>query len=385
MIVSINVPNKTASIISIPRDTYVKIYNDKNKLTKSRNRINAAFGYGGGLASEDKAFLYAENTVNQFLAQGRIPIDGYVLFDMDFVSSLIDAVGGVDVPVNNLWHDTETFKTDVGIGTITLQNNTTMHMSGKQALAYARDRDHTRGGDQGRVKHQQDVIIALLKNLQSKGNVVKAIPDLFTQFQKDLYTSFNDLNQIAALAGIAQGMKMENVTQYVVTGQGFGVGGASMVVADQTNKAQIVQTVFGLANAADNSWTVGRLQGEINAQLNAGKAIVNTANSFLSNYAGYYSDDEVAALRAAIGEFNAAVSKNDTDAAADAQQDVQDAYNAISPTVTGRKQDVTDLASAISNVKSELNDKKGWMDSSQVSAVQSAIDAARSSKRLCRC
>jgi polyisoprenyl-teichoic acid--peptidoglycan teichoic acid transferase len=330
ILVSINVNTKKVSLISIPRDTYVKIYNEKNKYY-SKNRINAAFTFGGGL--KKNGITFAMNTVNQFLAKGKIPIDHYVLFDMDLVKNLVDAVGGVDIKVTGMAHDTVTTVTGV-----TFHNNTVMHMNGFEALTYARDRHNTVSSDEGRVMHQQDVMVALLKTLQKKGNIVKVIPQLFTTFQDNLSTDIKGLDEILALAWIAKDIDSSGIKQYRIDGSGMGINNASILIADQSNKAQIVSEVFGPQYSwVDSTWTKARLQAEITAMLNASQDIVNKAKTLLNNNTGFYTSEEAQALRNAIDIWQAAANSNDTDGMSSAAQDVKTEYDILQNLINSRK------------------------------------------------
>jgi LCP family protein required for cell wall assembly len=367
MIVSLNLSdpnNPKAALVSIPRDTYVKIYNDKNKLITARNRINAAFQRGG--KNVDRCILYAQNTVNQFLAQGRIPIDHHVLFNMDLVKDLIDAVGGVDVDV----------EIDCTINGFVYKPGT-MHLGGAEALAYARDRHHSKGGDIGRVGHQQDVIIALLKKLKDGGNIVKVIPQLFTDLHGEFTTDIDNLQEIAALAYVAKNMNLDNIQQYTVDGSSIKINGASMLVADQTKKAKTVQDVFGIKNAADGSWTLAKLRKEIEDILNAGQTIVGTADSLLNDNAGYYTQAEAAPLKAAIAVWQKAADRNDADGMNDAVEDVQTQYDILSELVKPRVEAIGAAAEQIQWANDNLEELQGWISAEDLESIQEWVDAVQ--------
>lgn len=323
MLASINTTTKQVSLISIPRDTYVKIY-DQNNQYVDQNRINSAFAYGGGLKKNGVA--YAMNTVKQFFG-GNIPIDHYVLFDMDLVKSLVNAVGGVTVNVD----------IDVTVDSIHLKPGV-QKLNGTKALIYARDRHNTPGGDFGRVGHQQQVMIALLKELQNKGNIVKSIPALYSSLSTNVSTDPElGLLQVTALAWIAKDVNVGSLKQYTVTGECLTISGASIVVADQSVKQRIMKEVFGIDYQIRQDETYDHLKGQITKVLNAGKGIINTAQKLLDNNKQYYTADEARALRNAIADWQAASKKNDSGGMADAQQDVQTEYDILKKTIDERK------------------------------------------------
>jgi LCP family protein required for cell wall assembly len=94
ILISIDFENQEVYMISIPRDSYVKIPGRKN-----RDRINSAFVWGGGF--DGGGFERTIETVSDFL--GGVPIHYYAAVDMNVFKEIIDIMGGVmfdvDVPV----------------------------------------------------------------------------------------------------------------------------------------------------------------------------------------------------------------------------------------------------------------------------------------------
>jgi LCP family protein required for cell wall assembly len=314
MLASINTTTKQVSLISIPRDTYVMIY-DENNEEVSRNRVNAAFAFGGGL--KKNGIAYAKNTVIQCLG-GQVPIDHFVLFDMDLVKNLIDDVGGVTVDV-----DISVSVKSVGVSLKPGEQK----LNGIQALTYARDRHNTKGGDFGRVGHQQQVMIALLRELQNKGNIVTKIPELYESFAGNVTTNPElGAMQIAALAWIAKDVNVAGVKQYTLTGKSHTIKGASIVISDQEKKKEILKEVFGIDYEIRREETYEYLKGEVDEMLSAGTDVVNRAKSLLNDNKQYYTADDAKALKSAISAWTTASKKNDSEAMQEALEDVQTEY-----------------------------------------------------------
>lgn len=360
LLCSINTKTKAVSLISIPRDTYVKIYNTKNKVA-GRNRINAAFTFGGGL--KKNGIPYAVNTVSQFLSSGKLPIDHYVLFDMDLVRKLIDAVGKITVDV----------QIDAKINGVQFKKGP-MELNGWAAIQYARDR-HNSGSDINRVGHQQQVMIALLKKLKDTNTVVTKIPELYTAFTENITTDLS-ADQILRLAFIAKDLDMANIKQYTLKGQYFTIGG-SIVVADQSQKRDIVKEVFGIDVPIDSSWTYDKLKKEIEKKLAEGKNITNIAKAYLSNNVGYYTADEANNLNASIAVWKKYFDKNDTDNAEDAAQDVQAQYDALKIIVDNRVKAVNDARDKISWAQGKLNELSAYISDADKGTISGLIAAAQ--------
>ena len=74
ILVTVDFDDKKVDMISIPRDSYVRI----NRSETSFNKVNAAFTFGGG--AEKSGYSYAMTTVSDLLG---VKIDYYVGFGMN--------------------------------------------------------------------------------------------------------------------------------------------------------------------------------------------------------------------------------------------------------------------------------------------------------------
>lgn len=238
MVASVNRATGTLSLVSIPRDTYVTLYDENNKAMK-HNRINAAFSAGGGL--QEHGIEYAVNTVEQYLG-GAVPIQYYVLFDMDTVKELVDAIGGVTVDVD--------ITADVGDVHLTPGRK---KLNGAETLAYARDRHNTDDGDIGRGSHQQQVLIALLKELQGKEDIAAKIQELYKTFPGRIATNLDSLLKVVSLALIAKDIDASAVKQYTMGGTFQTAGGMSVIVSDPKKKEEIIREAFGVDSTSQGN------------------------------------------------------------------------------------------------------------------------------------
>ena len=135
--------NGTASLISLPRDTYVDIPGH------GPAKLNAAFSYGG-------APLLVE-TVEGLTG---ITVDHYVEIGMGGVQEIVNAVGGV-----NLCWDADVNDVDSGM----IWTAGCHDVDGTQALAFARMRKSDPTGDIGRGQRQQLVIQGVTNALKGPG------------------------------------------------------------------------------------------------------------------------------------------------------------------------------------------------------------------------
>ena len=139
MLLHIAADRKSATVVSLPRDSYVTIpaYTDDqgNKHPASKNKLNAAYALGG-------APLLIETVKNET----GLSIDHYVEVGFAGVVNMVDALGGVDVCVPSAVDDWRSgLKLDAG----------KTHVDGLMGLAYVRARYIDPTADIGRMQRQQ--------------------------------------------------------------------------------------------------------------------------------------------------------------------------------------------------------------------------------------
>ena len=170
-ILSLNPDKKTIRIVGIPRNSMVDVdIYDQNarQMEPIHNQICLQYGYAGGGENGLHAMKDAASKLMYDL-----PIHGAFAIGYDAVSIINDKVGGVDVEV--LEDMPEKNKAFV------LGN--TVHLDGKLALQYVRERDYYQlGSPTLRLKRQKQYITALI---QAAKTCVKQDPLLVT----DLYNS----------------------------------------------------------------------------------------------------------------------------------------------------------------------------------------------------
>jgi len=137
MVVSVNADQSQISMLSLPRDTVDVPLGDGRIYTAKVNGIAQQYGIDG-LRKAMSALL-------------GVPIDRYIMVNMDDFPWIVDAVGGIDVDV----------KTRIRDGEIHLSLDPGMHhFTGAQALLFSRTRADS---DYMRAGRQQQVVLALLQ------------------------------------------------------------------------------------------------------------------------------------------------------------------------------------------------------------------------------
>ena len=133
-------PNlKTVSMVSLPRDTLIE------STDYGTYKLNAAYAYEG----PDRAVHDVEELCG-------VKIDHCILVDFTGLAGLVDALGGIDVVVDETIDNPKAGDVVVPAG---LQ-----HINGAQALVMSRDRDYV-DGDYTRQSNQRKVISGIMHRI----------------------------------------------------------------------------------------------------------------------------------------------------------------------------------------------------------------------------
>jgi LCP family protein required for cell wall assembly len=164
IMITFNPSTLTATMFSIPRDMYVPIACNGNRY----NKINSSAAYGSSCVIK---------TVEQLTG---IKIDYYLKMNFKGVVDLVNAVGGVDVNVEEPdfaypGHTKQEVceqdsKRRLGADLVCM-NVGPQTLNGEQALAYSRCRHLYTLSDFARIQHQQDVVEAMANQMKSMKSV----------------------------------------------------------------------------------------------------------------------------------------------------------------------------------------------------------------------
>lgn len=206
---TLNPTKQTMQMISIPRDTRTEII-DRGTI----NKINAAYAYGGPQMAMD--------TVANFTG---VKMDYFIRINMEALSSLVDAVGGVTVQNDLDW-------TDSGFHYAKGQLN----LNGKEALGYVRMRHQDPNGDFGRNNRQRQVIMAIIDKAASITTVTH-FSQILTALGNNVTTNmtFNEMMDIQKNYRNCR----NNVSEYEVKGTGTKIGGIYYLEVSPAERAKV--------------------------------------------------------------------------------------------------------------------------------------------------
>lgn len=216
--------NNNASLLSIPRDTMVKI--PKNGWDKA----NHAYAYGG--------YKMTRQMVEELLG---IQINNYILIDFKGFVRIIDAIGGVDINVEKDMYYEDPYDGNDGL-VIDLEKGM-QHLDGEHAIQYVRYRDED--GDIGRIKRQQHFIAAVYDKVLS-AKIITSMPGLIKEITSMIKTDMS-LTDMAALAkSMYADVKKGGLQMATVPGESVYIEGISYWVPDMTDlRKQMVEMQGG--------------------------------------------------------------------------------------------------------------------------------------------
>jgi polyisoprenyl-teichoic acid--peptidoglycan teichoic acid transferase len=197
-------------LVSLPRDMVNvplgngDVYGPKlNSLLSFAERNPKSFPEGGMRTLED--------AVGTLLG---IPIHYYARIDFIGFIAMVDAVGGVDIDVkrplkakryDGYGLETKGFRLTKG----------THHLTGAEALAYARIRKGAGETDFTRAARQQDVIVALRSRVSSGGSLFWKLPTLLDAVANTIRTDV-PTTRLPELAAIVDEVRSRDVVRVVI-------------------------------------------------------------------------------------------------------------------------------------------------------------------------
>lgn len=210
ILITFNPKTLNATMISIPRDSYVPIacWSDKTE-----NKITHAAGYGTDCMMQ---------TIEDYFG---INIDYYAKINFKGLVKLVNAVGGVEVNVDA----NQTLCTDDSSrgGQVCIDPGL-QTLNGEQALVYARNRKQLVNGDFGRGQHQQEIILALMDKMKTITSV-STFMDIMNTVSNSLDTNlttkqilsfYNIGKDIVKRSASKEASNLVNIQQLYLQGQG---------------------------------------------------------------------------------------------------------------------------------------------------------------------
>lgn len=208
ILITFNPKTLNATMLSIPRDSYVPISCWSGK---PENKITHAAAYGNDCMI---------NTIEDYF---DTKIDYYAKINFKGLVKLVNAVDGVDVDVPK-----ELCTDDSSRGKQVCIKAGHQHLNGEEALVFARNRKQLANGTFGREAHQQELIMALINKMKNITEVSKFMEILNTVSDnldtnlttKQILSFYNVGKDIVKRSLSSDDADLVNVQQLFLQGEG---------------------------------------------------------------------------------------------------------------------------------------------------------------------
>ncbi len=227
-VISLDKYGSRAGVVSIPRDTWVYLGDEVGY----EEKINSAFAVGG--------LALSRKVIEKFLG---VKIDHYVILKVQATKKLVDAFGGLYI---NVEKDMD-YDDNWGHLHIHLKAGP-QRLNGEQAVGYARFRNDEEG-DWGRIRRQQQVMQALVRELKTPANLPR-LNKIAMIIKKNIETDM-EFMQILDIAQVYKDFDRNNLLRGVITGTDDSIGGAAVVIPDEAHKKQVAQRVLKFYEAPE--------------------------------------------------------------------------------------------------------------------------------------
>ncbi|HEY5523956.1 MAG TPA: LCP family protein, partial [Clostridium sp.] len=223
MMINYNKKNKSAQVVSIPRDTLV---NDGS----GNYKINAAFEKGG----DQKVKSVVENMLS-------VTINYVVKIDYAAFRGFIDAIGGIEMTIQrDMIYDDDTQNLHINF-----KKGTTVQLDGKKAEEYFRWRKNNDGsglanGDLDRINNQHEFLQKVVDKCKNPSIIFKfsKILNSVAENMDTNMSSFNMINYGLKFMTLKSGLEMKTIQ-----GDPKTISGQSYLVFNKSSNKELFQSL----------------------------------------------------------------------------------------------------------------------------------------------
>ena len=194
MIITVNPKTRQMLLTSIPRDYYVQLHGT----TGYKDKLTHAGIYGTDMSVE---------TIEDLL---NIDINYYFRVNFSTLEKIVDGLGGVDV------YSEYSFVSFIGNYQFYKGYN---HMTGPQALGFARERKTLPNGDINRAENQQAVVDGIVRKISNFSSVTK-YSSLINSLNNTFQTNMKDTDITNLIKMQLSDSRSWNITSNVLIGEG---------------------------------------------------------------------------------------------------------------------------------------------------------------------
>ena len=213
MLVSYDLNEASANIMSIPRDTQIKVKD--RKVTRKINEIHA-------MHDSDNNVLGPVGSVKAVTALTSIPIHYYIEFNFDAIDQITDVLGPIEFNVPDIEGNGKGMNYDDPAQDLHIHLKPGLQLlEGNEVQQFLRYRKSNSGNGDGsdtsRVERQQEFIKAMIDQKVNFSLIVK-LPSIYAALKENIETNFT-AGSVLKFAKYLDGLTSEKVKTYSLPGE----------------------------------------------------------------------------------------------------------------------------------------------------------------------
>lgn len=221
ILTSVDFKDGSINMVSLPRDTYVKIQGHGNQ------KLNHAHSYGG-------SDLLLQTVSENF----NVYVNHFIKVDYMLVQRLVDSLGGieVDVPIDMVYYDpSDTPPLNINI------KKGPQRLNGPDSVKFLRFRNDGKG-DIGRVERQQLFLKEFFNEALRLRNIGMA-PKLFAELKSNIRTNFSERQVLDALLSLSK-INTDKISMQTLPGEATIIDGISYWVLNDKDSKEMLEKNF---------------------------------------------------------------------------------------------------------------------------------------------
>lgn len=230
IVVTLNPETKQMTMVSVPRDTRVKLSSEIAGQYAGYHKINAAFHFASLVG--DHAYRSQIRTVEKLL---DIPIDKFVAVDFQGFVDIVSALGGVRINIKKGFWQEDYFNKG---HKITFDPGWTT-LNGHEALAFVRMRKRDVNTVYSRNERQRQFIKAAIRQAISVQTIFK-LDDIRNVLSEHVNTNLKPLG-ILEIERIYSSMDPDSIKTLHIKGEHRIIDGKSFFIANDNSLQQVTQ------------------------------------------------------------------------------------------------------------------------------------------------
>ncbi len=239
MLVSYDMKETTANIMSIPRDTQIKV-KDRG-VTRKINEVHA-------MHDKNNNMLGPMGSVKAVTALTGIPIHYYIEFSFDAIDEITDVLGPIEFDVPDVEGNGKGMNYDDPAQDLHIHLKPGLQkLKGNQVQQFLRYRKSNSGTGDGsdtkRVERQQEFIRAIVDQKVNLSLIAK-MPTIYSKMKKNIKTNFST-GDIIKYSKYLNGLTSENIITHNLPGESKRTGSGWYYVCDLSETSALIASSFG--------------------------------------------------------------------------------------------------------------------------------------------